>query len=42
MRLAVMHNLHYFNNLMAEMRCALEVGEFSKYKKMRLEGYNRC
>jgi len=42
MRLAVMHNLHYFNNLMAEMRCALEAGEFAKYKKMRLEGYTQA
>jgi len=41
MRLAVMHNLHYFNNLMAEMRGALDAGEFSKYKKMRLEGYKK-
>jgi len=39
MRLAVMHNLHYFNNFMAEIRGSLEIGEFSKYKKMRLEGY---
>ncbi|MCL2565267.1 MAG: tRNA guanosine(34) transglycosylase Tgt [Defluviitaleaceae bacterium] len=42
MRLAVMHNLHYFNNLMAEMREALEAGRFSQYKKMRLEGYKLC
>jgi len=41
MRLAVMHNLHYFNNLMAEMRSALDAGEFAKYKKMRLEGYKK-
>lgn len=42
MRLAVMHNLYYFNNLMAEIRCALDAGEFSKYKKMRLEGFSIC
>ncbi len=39
MRLCVMHNLHYFNNLMLEIRNALDEGSFSSYKKMRLEGY---
>lgn len=39
MRLCVMHNLYYFNNLMAEIRTALEMGSFTAYKKMRLEGY---
>ena len=39
MRLCVMHNLHYFNNLMTEIRDALDKGEFASYKKMRLEGY---
>ena len=39
MRLCVMHNLHYFNNLMTEIRDALDKGEFTSYKNMRLEGY---
>ncbi|MGL4736337.1 MAG: tRNA guanosine(34) transglycosylase Tgt [Cellulosilyticaceae bacterium] len=39
MRLCVIHNLHYFNNLMTEIRDALDKGEFAAYKKMRLEGY---
>lgn len=39
MRLCVIHNLYYFNNLMTEIRDALDKGEFAKYKKMRLEGY---
>ncbi|MHC1748451.1 MAG: tRNA guanosine(34) transglycosylase Tgt [Cellulosilyticaceae bacterium] len=39
MRLCVIHNLHYFNNLMAEIRDALDQGKFAEYKKMRLEGY---
>ena len=34
-----MHNLYYFNNLMAEIRSALEMGSFASYKKMRLDGY---
>ena len=39
MRLCVIHNLHYFNNLMTEIREALDQGQFATYKKMRLEGY---
>lgn len=39
MRLCVIHNLYYFNNLMTEIRDALDKGEFAKYKEMRLEGY---
>jgi queuine tRNA-ribosyltransferase len=39
MRLCVIHNLYYFNNLMTEIRHALDKGEFAAYKKMRLEGY---
>ena len=41
MRLCVIHNLHYFNNLMTEIRDALDKGEFATYKKMRLEGYKQ-
>lgn len=32
MRLAVIHNLHFYNNLMAEIREALENGTFEDYK----------
>ncbi|MDR2899161.1 MAG: tRNA guanosine(34) transglycosylase Tgt [Clostridiales bacterium] len=39
MRLCVMHNLYYFNNLMAEVRSALDAGNFKGYKKNRLEGF---
>ena len=39
MRLSVMHNLYYYNNIMAEIRNALDMGEFSHYKKIRLEGF---
>ena len=41
MRLSVIHNLYYFNNLMTEMRDALDEGRFAEYKKMRLEGYRQ-
>lgn len=39
MRLCVLHNLHYFNHLMTEIRDALDNNQFAAYKKMRLEGY---
>lgn len=32
MRLAVLHNLTFFNRMMAEIRTAIEAGEFEKYK----------
>lgn len=37
MRLCVIHNLYFFNNMMEEIRNALDEGKFSEYKKMRLE-----
>ncbi|WP_250278586.1 tRNA guanosine(34) transglycosylase Tgt [[Clostridium] colinum] len=39
MRLCVLHNLYFYNNMMEEIREALEKGEFKAYKKMRLEGF---
>ncbi len=39
MRLCVIHNLYFFNNMMEEIRAALDKGEFAQYKKMRLEGF---
>ena len=32
MRLCVLHNLHFYNNLMANVRAALEAGNFKAYK----------
>ena len=32
MRLAVIHNLHFYNNLMAEIRLNIENGSFNDYK----------
>ncbi|MCL2386337.1 MAG: tRNA guanosine(34) transglycosylase Tgt [Defluviitaleaceae bacterium] len=37
MRLAVMHNLYFYNNLMRETREAIETGNFSTFKKNQLE-----
>lgn len=39
MRLCVLHNLYYFNNMMEEIRNALDAGEYKKYKAMRLDGF---
>ncbi len=39
MRLCVLHNLYYFNNMMEEIRDAIEKGEFATYKKNRLYGF---
>jgi len=33
MRLAVLHNLHFYNNLMAEIRKAIEENRFTAYRK---------
>ena len=37
MRLCVIHNLHFYNNLMSEIRGALANGNFAEYKKTALE-----
>ena len=39
MRLAVIHNLYFYNNLMNEVRQALDNGVFSDYKKNALESW---
>ncbi len=39
MRLCVIHNLYFFNNLMEEIRNAIDNDTFAEYKKMRLEGF---
>ena len=37
MRLCVLHNLYFYNTMMAEIRAALEEGGFAAYKKRKLE-----
>ncbi|MBQ3114957.1 MAG: tRNA guanosine(34) transglycosylase Tgt [Clostridia bacterium] len=37
MRLAVMHNLYFYNNMMEEIRNALDNGNFASYKKEKIE-----
>ena len=38
MRLCVLHNLYFYNTMMAEIRDAIDAGEFQAYKKRKLEG----
>lgn len=37
MRLAVMHNLYFYNNLMEEIRNALDEGSFTEFRKRNIE-----
>ncbi len=39
MRFLVMHNLYFYNNMMEEIRDAIEKREFQTYKKAKLEGF---
>lgn len=39
MRLCVLHNLYFYNNMMSEIREAIEEERYSEYKKMRLDGF---
>ncbi len=40
-RLVAMHNLHYYHQLMAESRAAIEAGTFASYAKTKLEAIDR-
>ena len=41
MRLCVLHNLNFYNNMMSEIRDAIEQGSYQEYKKMRLDGFEQ-
>jgi len=41
MRLCVLHNLHFYNNMMSEIREAIEEERYAEYKKMRLDGFEQ-
>lgn len=41
MRLSVIHNLYFYNNLLAEIRDAFDNGTFSDYKRANVEKLNR-
>ncbi len=38
MRLCVMHNLYFYNNMMEEIRNAIDEDRFAEYKKQKLDG----
>ena len=40
MRFCVLHNLYFYNNMMKEIREAIEEHRFAEYKKSKLEGFN--
>ena len=40
MRLCVLHNLYFYNNMMDEIRTAIIEERFGEYKKMRLDGFS--
>ncbi len=40
MRLCVLHNLHFYNDLMAKIRTALDEGRFAEFKREALEKMN--
>ena len=39
MRLCVLHNLYFYNNMMEEIRNAMDEGRFAQYKAERLAGF---
>ena len=41
MRLCVLHNLYFYNQMMEEIRLALDEGRFASYKQSKLEGFVR-
>lgn len=39
MRFCVLHNLYFYNNMMCEIRQAIEEHRYSEYKRSKLEGF---
>ncbi len=40
MRLCVLHNLHFYNKMMNEIRLALDMGCYAEYKKEKINGFH--
>ncbi len=38
MRLCILHNLYFYNTMMAEIRESLDEGRFAAYKQRKLAG----
>ncbi len=41
MRLCVLHNLHFYNKMMADIRSAIEDGIYKQFKEEKIEKYTR-
>ena len=41
MRLCVLHNLHFYNKLMEDIRVAIENGNYKEFKAKRIEKYSQ-
>ncbi len=41
MRLCVLHNLYFYNNLMSQIRNAIENGNFAKFKAEKIEKFSK-
>lgn len=41
LRLLVLHNLYFYNNMMEEIRTAIEEKRYQEYKQLRLDGFAR-
>ena len=41
MRLCVLHNLYFYNNMMAQIREAIEDGRYKRFKEEKIEAYTR-
>lgn len=41
MRLCVLHNLHFYNKMMADIRTAIEEGRYKAFKEEKIEKYTR-
>lgn len=41
MRLCVLHNLHFYNKMMTDIRCAIEEGRYKQFKEEKIEKYTR-
>ncbi|MEG1741645.1 MAG: tRNA-guanine transglycosylase, partial [Acetivibrio sp.] len=39
LRFLVMHNLYFYNNMMEEIRNAIEQGRYKEYKNQKLAGF---
>ena len=41
MRLCVLHNLYFYNNLMTDIRKAIENDDYDNFKRERIETYQK-